>query len=100
MANLLRLGAAVRSTLGIAGAGLRAGLTFVRVGQHRAHQDISLMRMEFPAHNSDGFTHVGVMNVMKEPEVGERAFAMPLTQPAYPRGPYRFFEREYFIITY
>jgi len=37
---------------------------------------------------------------MKEHEVRERAFAMPLTQPAYPRGPYRFVDREYFIITY
>ena len=37
---------------------------------------------------------------MKESEVRERAFAMPLTQPAYPRGPYRFVDREYFIITY
>ena len=37
---------------------------------------------------------------MSEAEVRERAFAMPLTQPAYPRGPYRFVDREYFIITY
>ncbi len=37
---------------------------------------------------------------MKEHEVRDRAFAMPLTQPAYPRGPYRFADREYFIITY
>ena len=37
---------------------------------------------------------------MKEAEVRERAFAMPLTSPAYPRGPYRFYHREYFIIAY
>ncbi len=37
---------------------------------------------------------------MKESEVRERAFAMPLTNPAYPPGPYRFINREYFIITY
>ena len=37
---------------------------------------------------------------MTEDEVRERAFAMPLTSPAYPHGPYRFFNREYFIITY
>jgi acetoacetate decarboxylase len=37
---------------------------------------------------------------MKENEVRDRAFAMPLTQPAYPRGPYRFVDREYLIITY
>src|SRR5271163_4287143 len=30
----------------------------------------------------------------------ERAFAMPLTSPAYPPGPYRFVNREYLIITY
>lgn len=28
------------------------------------------------------------------------AFAMPFTNPAYPRGPYRFIDREYLIITY
>jgi acetoacetate decarboxylase len=32
--------------------------------------------------------------------VRERAFAMPLTSPAYPPGPYRFVNREYLIITY
>jgi len=37
---------------------------------------------------------------MKESEVRERAFAMPLTSPAYPIGPYRFCNREYLIITY
>ena len=37
---------------------------------------------------------------MKEQDVRARAFAMPLTSPAYPPGPYRFFNREYLIITY
>ena len=37
---------------------------------------------------------------MTEDEVRERAFAMPLTSPAYPPGPYRFVNREYLIITY
>ncbi len=37
---------------------------------------------------------------MKENEVRERAFAMPLTNPAYPPGPYRFINREFMIITY
>ena len=37
---------------------------------------------------------------MKEAEVRERAFAMPLTSPAYPPGPYRFIDREFLIITY
>ena len=37
---------------------------------------------------------------MKERDVRERAFAMPLTSPAYPPGPYRFVDREYLIITY
>jgi acetoacetate decarboxylase len=32
--------------------------------------------------------------------VRERAFAMPLTNPAYPMGPYRFVNREFFIISY
>ena len=37
---------------------------------------------------------------MKDRDVLERAFAMPLTSPAYPPGPYRFVDREYLIITY
>lgn len=37
---------------------------------------------------------------MRESEVLKRAFAMPLTSPAYPPGPYRFVDREYLIITY
>jgi len=37
---------------------------------------------------------------MQEKEVRARAFAMPLTSPAYPRGPYRFRHREFMIITY
>ena len=37
---------------------------------------------------------------MKIEDVKKRAFAMPLTNPSYPRGPYRFTDREYIIITY
>ena len=37
---------------------------------------------------------------MHENEVVRRAFAMPLTNPTYPPGPYRFVNREYLIITY
>jgi acetoacetate decarboxylase len=37
---------------------------------------------------------------MKENEVRSKAFAMPLTNPAYPVGPYRFRNREYLVITY
>jgi acetoacetate decarboxylase len=37
---------------------------------------------------------------MNESEVQRRAFAMPLTNPAYPMGPYRFVNREFLIITY
>jgi len=37
---------------------------------------------------------------MKEGEVRAKAFAMPLTNPAYPIGPYRFYHREFLIITY
>ncbi len=37
---------------------------------------------------------------MKEDDVRKNAFAMPLTSPAYPVGPYRFVNREYLIITY
>jgi acetoacetate decarboxylase len=37
---------------------------------------------------------------MKEYDVRANAFAMPLTSPAFPPGPYRFINREYMIITY
>ena len=37
---------------------------------------------------------------MKPADVRKRAFAMPLTSPTYPPGPYRFVDREYMIITY
>jgi acetoacetate decarboxylase len=37
---------------------------------------------------------------MKEAEVRSRAYAMPLTSPPYPVGPYRFCNREFLIITY
>ncbi len=37
---------------------------------------------------------------MNEAQVKETAFAMPLNSPSYPRGPYRFIDREYLIITY
>lgn len=37
---------------------------------------------------------------MKATEVKQRAFAMPLTSPSYPRGPYRFVNREFFVVTY
>jgi acetoacetate decarboxylase len=37
---------------------------------------------------------------MKACDVRRRAFAMPLTSPAYPPGPYRFRQREFLIIAY
>ncbi|HUN92155.1 MAG TPA: acetoacetate decarboxylase [Burkholderiaceae bacterium] len=37
---------------------------------------------------------------MKIDQVRETAFAMPLTNPSYPRAPYRFVNREYVIISY
>lgn len=37
---------------------------------------------------------------MKIADVRARAFAMPLSNPSYPPGPYRFYDREYFVIEY
>ena len=37
---------------------------------------------------------------MSPDEIRSKAFAMPFTSPAYPRGPYKFYHREFFIITY
>jgi acetoacetate decarboxylase len=36
---------------------------------------------------------------MKIADVRKTAFAMPLTNPAFPRGPYRFYDREFLVIT-
>ena len=33
-------------------------------------------------------------------DVKRNAFAMPLTSPAFPPGPYRFIQREFLVITY
>ena len=33
-------------------------------------------------------------------DIRRQAFSMPLTSPAFPRGPYRFMQREFLIITY
>lgn len=37
---------------------------------------------------------------MNREEVRRTAFAMPLTSPAFPPGPYRFVNREFLIVTY
>ncbi len=37
---------------------------------------------------------------MTEDDVRAKAFAMPLTSPAFPPGPYRFIDREFLIVTY
>lgn len=37
---------------------------------------------------------------MNPADVVNNAFAMPLTSPSYPKGPYRFADREFFIVTY
>ncbi|VVC75845.1 putative acetoacetate decarboxylase [Aquicella siphonis] len=37
---------------------------------------------------------------MKQSDILKNAFAMPISRPAYPRGPYRFVNREFFIVTY
>ncbi|WP_018913151.1 acetoacetate decarboxylase [Thiomonas sp. FB-6] len=37
---------------------------------------------------------------MKLDDVRRNAFAMPLTSPAFPPGPYRFVDREFLVVTY
>jgi len=37
---------------------------------------------------------------MKLHEVRAKAFAMPLNDPAYPKGPYKFYNREFVVINY
>ena len=38
--------------------------------------------------------------MMKIDDVRRNAYSMPLTNPSFPPGPYRFFNREYFVISY
>ncbi len=37
---------------------------------------------------------------MTPENIRKQAFSMPITNPSYPKGPYRFVNREYMIITY
>src|SRR3974377_154749 len=37
---------------------------------------------------------------MKLAELRRQAFAMPLHHPTYPAGPYKFYSREFVVITY
>lgn len=37
---------------------------------------------------------------MRQSEIKKNAFAMPFFHPTYPPGPYRFINREFFVITY
>ena len=37
---------------------------------------------------------------MNANDVRRSAWAMPLTSPSYPRGPYRFVDREFLVISY
>lgn len=37
---------------------------------------------------------------MKIEDVRRTAYSMPLNNPSYPKGPYRFFNREFFVVTY
>lgn len=37
---------------------------------------------------------------MTPEDIRKQAFSMPLTNPSYPKGPYRFVNREYMIVTY
>src|SRR6516165_9296504 len=37
---------------------------------------------------------------MKLTDVRAKAFAMPLNDPAYPKGPYKYYNREFVVITY
>jgi acetoacetate decarboxylase len=37
---------------------------------------------------------------MKIDDVRRTAYSMPLTNPAFPMGPYRFFNREFFVVSY
>jgi len=46
------------------------------------------------------YPELNLESEMREHDIREQAFAMPLTSPAYPPGPYRFVNRECLIITY
>jgi acetoacetate decarboxylase len=48
----------------------------------------------------DVFTQPSLEDRMDLARIRREAFAMPMHNPAYPRPPFRFVNREYFIITY
>src|SRR5271155_2987199 len=48
----------------------------------------------------DDAPHLPERTLMDIDSVLTKAYAMPLTSPAFPMGPYRFVGREFFIITY
>jgi acetoacetate decarboxylase len=48
---------------------------------------------------SEGFLP-GKEAQMKASDIKKNAYSMPLTSPAFPKGPYRFFNREFLIIAY
>ncbi|UTH72583.1 acetoacetate decarboxylase [Chromobacterium sp. IIBBL 290-4] len=58
---------------------------------HYLNQSVFPLSIHYPS--------TGV-SLMKQQEVRRRAFAMPLTSPAFPPGPYRFVNREYMVISY
>ncbi len=66
----------------------------------RSHLRLGPFRAEIVWLQCSISTNRATRFVMKENEVRSTAYAMPLTNPAYPIGPYRFRNREYLIITY
>jgi hypothetical protein len=57
-------------------------------GLDLARDDVSGRRQRFAA-----IRHAIRRPALKLADVAKRAFAMPLTDPAYPRGPYEFYNR-------
>src|SRR5690606_5055983 len=50
-----------------------------------------------PSPATDNWSRGRAMNIA---DVRPKAFAMPLNDPAYPRPPYKFYNREFVVITY
>src|SRR3954465_2791484 len=89
-------------TIGAPGIMTRSARCAIRRSSsaRRASMAYSFSISPTTAANDRGISRDSWSEIMTEPEGRDRASPMPLTSPAYPRGPYRFIDREYLIITY
>src|SRR5947207_2039190 len=73
---------------------MSSALLITKIGRSACAHAKVLPSTTSPALPDKGTTRMNMEDVRRQ------AFAMPLTNPSYPKGPYRFINREFLIITY